>query len=133
MKLSYASEAVQREVLCYRIVFRSPMIHVSLRQLAKMYATGFIERNTSVVCFRSLLPFLMESLTRMTTWELSDANNKARSYYSITKTDTIVGLVVLENTCSIMLPTTRLLHAKSLHLVEAMSDHWHYTIDTNVH
>jgi hypothetical protein len=64
----------------------------------------------------------MESLSEMTQWQSSDARKTALTLmHSISQSETIVGLVVLENISSIMLPTTRNLQAPSLDLIEAMS------------
>jgi hypothetical protein len=64
----------------------------------------------------------MESLSQMTTWQSSDARKTAHTLlHSISQSETIVGLVVLENVSCIMLPTTRILQTKGLDLVEAMT------------
>ena len=131
--VKHAQEVVKDTVACFRssakrsgllkdCIEKSDDTRVSKSQLTHMCTTRFIERHTSVVCFRNLLRFVLEALTQMTTWQSTEASKKANILInSLSQSATIVGLVVLENTSSIMLPTTRLLQTPDLDLVEAMS------------
>lgn len=129
----HAEDVVSDTVSCFRSsAKRSALLksriekcddtRISKTQLAKLCSTRFIERHTSVICFRSLLRFVNESLNEMTTWQSTDARKTANTLInSISQSETIVGLVVLENISSIMLPTTRMLQTSGLDLVEAMT------------
>ena len=95
---------------------------ISKNQLITMCTTRFIERHTSVVCFRSLIQFIMGALDSMTSWESSEARKTANILKnSIAQSDFVMALIILENVCGMMLPTTRLLQTVGLDLVQAMS------------
>ena len=77
--VNLAQEVVKDMVACFRsavvqsgsglladCIEKSDDARVSKSQLAQMSTTQFIERHTSVVCFRSLLRFVLEALTQMT-------------------------------------------------------------------
>ena len=131
--LRHAQDVVSDAVSCFRSsAKRSALLkcciekcddtRISKSQLIKLCATRFVERHTSIVCFRNLIRFVMESLTKMTTWQSSEARKSAQTLInSISQSETIIGLVVLENISSIMLPTTRLLQTSGLDLVAAMT------------
>jgi len=95
---------------------------ISKSQLTTLCNTRFIERHTSIICFRNLLRFVMDSLSQMTGWQSAEARKTAHTLItSISQSETIVGIVVLENISSTMLPTTRLLQAAGRDLVESMT------------
>jgi hypothetical protein len=107
----HAQEVVSDVVSCFRSRSkRSALLKACIEeyedtrilksQLTKLCTTRFIERHTSIICFRNLLRFVMESLSQMTTWQSSDARKTAHTLlHSISQSETIVGLVVLENVC----------------------------------
>ena len=77
--MKHAQEVVKDTVACFRssakrsgllkdIIEKSDDTRVSKSQLTKMCTTRFIECHTSVVCLRSLLRFVLEDLTQMTSW-----------------------------------------------------------------
>ena len=67
------------------------------------------------------MPYVMQSLMQMSNWVSSDTSKSAQILInSITQSDTIVGLVILERISSIMLPTSRLLQMKDIDLTQAM-------------
>lgn len=94
---------------------------LSKSHLTKMCTTRFLERHTSIICFRSMMPYVMQSLMRMSNWVSLDTRKSAQTLInSITQPDTVVGLVILERISSIMLPTSRLLQTKDIDLTQAM-------------
>lgn len=120
--VSFFRSSAKRSGLLKKCIEKCEDTRISKSHLMTMCTTRFIERHTSVVCFRSLLRFIVESLSQMTTWQSSEARKKAHTLmHSISQTETVIGLVVLENISSIMLPTTRLLQTEGIDLVNAMS------------
>jgi hypothetical protein len=94
---------------------------VSKTQLTTLCTTRFIERHTAIVCFRSLLAFIMDALDCMASWQSTEARKTANSLKnSICQSDFVVSLVILEHISGLMLPTTRALQTVGLDLVEAM-------------
>ena len=89
---------------------------ISKTQLLSLCTTRFVERHTSVQCFRNLLKYVM------TEWQSSETRKKAALLInSISQSSFIVSLVVLEELCSVLLPTTRMLQTSGIDVVEAMN------------
>ena len=58
----------------------------------------------------------------MTEWQSPETRKKAASLInSISQSSFIVSLVVLEELCSVLLPTTRMLQTSGIDIVEAMN------------
>jgi len=131
--LQQAQEVVSDTVSCFRssakrsgllksCIQRADDDQVSKCHLTNLCTTRFVERHTSIVCFRSLLPYVADSLTEMKSWQAAEARKTAHTLInSMSQSETLVGLAVLEKISSIMLPTTRLLQTAGLDLVEAMA------------
>ena len=81
---------------------------ISKSQLISLCTTRFIERHTSVTAMRELLLFVVDALNKMLSWESLDARRSAQTLLkSVCSSDFVVGLLVLEEVCSLMLPLTR--------------------------
>jgi len=94
---------------------------ISKTQLLSLCTTRFVERHTSVQCFRNLLKYVMQALHVMMEWQSPETRKKAASLInSISQSSFIVSLVVLEELCSVLLPTTRMLQTSGLDVVGAM-------------
>ena len=82
---------------------------ISKTQLLSLCTTRFVERHTSVQC-RNLLKYVMQALHVMMEWQSPETRKKEASLInSISQSSFIVSLVVLEELCSVLLPTTRML------------------------
>jgi len=88
---------------------------ISKTQLLSLCTTRFVERHTSVQCLRNLLKYVMQALHVMTEWQSPEIRKKAASLInSISKSSFIVSLVVLEELCSVLFPTTRMLQISNI-------------------
>ena len=64
----------------------------------------------------------MQALRVMTEWQSPKTRTKAASLINvISQSSFIVSLVVLEELCSVLLPTTRMLQTSGIDVVEAMN------------
>jgi len=95
---------------------------ISKTQLLSLCTTRFVERHASVQCSRNLLKYVMQALRVMTEWQSPKTRTKAASLINvISQSSFIVSLVVLEELCSVLLPTTRMLQTSGIDVVEAMN------------
>ena len=130
--IRHAEDIVKATTSCFRssakrtdlltsCITQADDLRISKTQLTTMCTTRFIERHTSIVCFRSLLRFIMDALDCMTLWQSTEARKTANSLKnSICQSDFVVSLVILENISGLMLPLTRNLQTVGLDLIEAM-------------
>ena len=95
----------------------------SKTNLTSLCTTRFIERHTAVVTFRCLLRYILVALDKISTWQSSEARKDALALKnSITRSEFVVSLVILENISGLMLPTTRSLQKVGSDFVQAMHD-----------
>jgi hypothetical protein len=130
--IRHAQDIVQEVSACFRssakrtdllksCIAEAEDTRVSKTHLSTLCTTRFIERHTAIVCLRSLLPFVMEALTRMSSWHCSEARKTATMLSNTTcQSDFIVSLIVLETLSALLLPTTRALQKKDVNLTEAL-------------
>lgn len=128
--ISHAQSVVHDTASCFRSSAKRTELlktciasskDVTKTQLIALCTTRFIERHTSIVCFRSLITFVVESLEIMMTWRSTDARKSALLLKnSICQSDFIVALLILEKLSGLMLPATRLIQSTGIDLVQAM-------------
>lgn len=134
LPVQHAQEIVRDISTCFRssakrtdllkaCIDKSDNTQTAKKQLTSLCETRFIERHTAVITFRSLLPYVMQALSKMKTWHSSDARKTANLLEnSICKSEFIVSLLILEKVSSLMLPVTRGLQKVECDIVEAMSN-----------
>lgn len=66
--------SAERSDLLKSFIEKSDSSRASKPQFTKMCTTRFIDRHTSIVCVCSLLPFILENLDNMTTWQSSEVH-----------------------------------------------------------
>ena len=94
----------------------------SKTHLVTLCSTRFVERHTAVVCLRSLLPYVLQALDEIKTWQSNEVRKNATNLQnSILQSDFFVCLVILEKISSLLLPITRSLQTIASDLVEAMT------------
>ena len=119
---SFFKYAKRNDFLVSKIKSSSTSDKPTKEHLVKLCTTRFIERFTSVLVFKELLPYVTKSLDDMLTWDSLETRKGARSLLnSILKPAFIVSLIILEKVSAIMRPLSAMLQNVENDIILALS------------
>jgi transcriptional regulator NrdR family protein len=118
---TFFNSSAKRVDLLKSCVAKEDDSRITKNRLLTLSVTRFIERHQAIGTMRNLLPFIIESLEIMETWESSNTRNDARNLLSgLLSSKTVTSIVMLEHITAVLQPVSEQLQSLQQDLIQSM-------------